>query len=225
MNLLNSQAQAAQASLSEDAQTAPLLEQPDSTANPLPGFWQQIKEDWKAHGCDWTRPGFRAVAVHRFGVWCMQDNSLPQLFLRRLYWMLYRKIRNTAAIDLPHTAKLGRRVIVEHQGPIIIHPNSVIGDECILRQGVTLGYRHLNQSWAAPRLGQGVNTGAGAKILGAVTIGNHAWVGANAVVLQDVPDGCTAVGIPARVIAAKPVTPGDATGAKPETESNEPGIS
>ena len=172
--------------------------------HPVLTLWQQLQEDWQAHNQDWTRPGFRAVAVQRFGVWCMQSElGWFRSWLTRLYWMLYRKVRNTYAIDLPHTVQLGRRVIVEHQGPIIIHRNSVIGDDCILRQGVTLGYRHLDRSFEAPKLGNRVNTGAGAKILGNVTIGDDAWVGANAVVLQDVPAGSTAVGIPARIVTPK----------------------
>ncbi|NEQ13410.1 MAG: serine acetyltransferase, partial [Moorea sp. SIO3E2] len=104
------------------------------------GLWQQIKEDWKAHGCDWTKPGFRAVAVQRFGVWRM--NIEPKLLrapFSILYRALYRKVRNTYGIELPYTVKLGRRVIIEHQSGIVIHGDCTIGDDTILRQGVTLG--------------------------------------------------------------------------------------
>jgi serine O-acetyltransferase len=164
-------------------------------------FWQQIKEDWIAHGCDWTKPGFRAVAVNRFGVWRMQvEPKLLRAPLSILYRMLYRKVRNTYGIELPYTVNLGRRVVIEHQGAIVIHGYSTIGDECIIRQGVTLGNRHLEKPLEAPRLGKRVNVGAGAKIFGNVNIGDNANIGANAVVLQDVPAGATAVGVPAKIL-------------------------
>ncbi|WP_017653685.1 serine O-acetyltransferase [Fortiea contorta] len=168
------------------------------------GLWEQIKEDWIAHGRDWTKPGFRAVAVHRFGVWRM--NIQPKLLrapLSILYKMLFQKVRNHYSIELPYTVQLGRRVIIEHQGAIVIHGYSIIGDDSILRQGVTLGNRYLNQPFDAPKLGNGVNVGAGAKIFGNVTIGDKANIGANAVVLCDVPTGATAVGIPAKIIYPK----------------------
>jgi serine O-acetyltransferase len=164
-------------------------------------FWQQIKEDWVAHGYDWTKPGFRAIAVHRFGVWRMQvEPKLVRAPLSILYRMLYRKVRNSYGIELPYTVKLGRRVVIEHQGAIVIHGYSTIGDECIIRQGVTLGNRYLEKPLEAPRLGNRVNVGAGAKIFGNVNIGDNANIGANAVVLLDVPPGTTAVGVPAKII-------------------------
>ena len=78
-----------------------------------------------------------------------------------------------------------------------------IGDDSIIRQGVTLGNRYLARPLEAPQLGDRVNVGAGAKILGGVTIGDDANIGANAVVLSDIPPGKTAVGIPAKIISTK----------------------
>jgi serine O-acetyltransferase len=109
-------------------------------------------------------------------------------------------------IELPYSVKLGQRVVIEHAGAIVIHGSAEIGDECILRQGVTLGNRYLEKPFDAPRLGKRVNVGAGAKILGAVYVGDDAQIGANAVVLCDVPAGATAVGIPARIIARQKAT-------------------
>jgi len=175
------------------------------------GLWQQIKEDWDAHGRDWTKPGFRAVAVHRFGVWRMAlQPKLLRLPFNMLYRALYRKIRNVYGIDLPYTVQLGRRVLIEHQGAIVIHGYCCIGDDSIIRQGVTLGNRYLERPFEAPKLGERVNVGAGAKILGAVSIGSDVNIGANAVVLSDIPPGKTAVGIPAKILTstntqAKPV--------------------
>lgn len=167
-----------------------------------PGLWQLIKEDWEAHGRDWTKPGFRATAIHRFGVWRMQvQPKLLRAPFSVLYRSFYRRVRNNYGIDLPYTVQLGRRVIIEHCGAIVIHGNTRIGDDCIIRQGVTIGIRSLDRPLDAPELGARVDIGAGAKILGKVRIGDRVQIGANAVVLQDLPSGVTAVGIPARIIA------------------------
>jgi serine acetyltransferase len=171
------------------------------TAEPSSSIWAKVQEDWIAHGRDWTKPGFRAVAVQRFGVWRMQiQPKVLRAPLSVVYRAMYRHVRNVYGIDLPYTVQLGRRVVIEHQSGIIIHGDSVIGDDCILRQGVTLGNRYLEKPLEAPKLGQRVNVGAGAKILGPVQIGDHANIGANAVVLHDIPAGQTAVGIPARLL-------------------------
>jgi serine O-acetyltransferase len=182
----------------------PITETANQIETPELGLWQQIKEDWNAHGRDWTKPGFRAVAVQRFGVWRMQvEPKLLRAPLSILYRSLYRKVRNTYGIDLPYTVKLGRRVVIEHQSAIIIHGYCTIGDDCIIRQGVTLGNRYLDKPLESPQLGDRVNVGAGAKILGKVNLGDDVNIGANAVVLSDIPAGQTAVGIPAKMIAAK----------------------
>lgn len=168
-----------------------------------PGLWAQIYEDWIAHGRDWTKPGFRAVAVHRFGVWRMRLRpKLLRAPFSVVYRFLYRYVRNVYGIELPYSVELGRRVIVEHQGCIVVHGDCRIGDDCIIRQGCTLGNRTLDARFDAPVLGRQVNVGAGAKILGAVVIGDGAQIGANAVVLDNVPPRATAVGIPARIVSA-----------------------
>ena len=176
----------------------------EKTSEASIALWQQLQEDWKAHGRDWTKPGFQAVAIQRFGVWRM---SVKPILLRAplsiFYRSLYRRVRNTYGIDLPYTVQLGRRVVIEHQGAIVIHGNSIIGNDCIIRQGVTLGNRYLDRPFEAPVLGDRVNVGAGAKILGQVHLNDDVNIGANAVVLKDVPAGETAVGIPAKVLKPK----------------------
>ncbi len=168
------------------------------------GLFGQIKEDWIAHGKDWTKPGFRAVAVARFGQWRMGvEPKILRAPLSIVYRFLFRYIRNSYGIELPYTVRLGRRVIIEHQGAIIIHGSTEIGDDSILRQGVTLGNRYLERPLEAPKLGKKVNVGAGAKILGAVNIGDGANIGANAVVLKDIPEYRTAIGIPAILLPPK----------------------
>jgi serine acetyltransferase len=161
----------------------------------------QIKEDWIAHKRDWTRPGFRAIATYRFGVWRMTvQPKILRAPLSMVYRWMYRKCRNVYGIELPYSTTVGRRVIIEHQHGIVIHGNCKIGDDCIIRQGVTIGNKTLDHPEDAPQLGNRVNVGAGAKILGSVVIGDDVSIGANAVVVKDVPAGATAVGIPAKVL-------------------------
>lgn len=172
-----------------------------------PGLWELIKEDWQVNGRDWTRPGFRALAVYRFGVWRM---GVKPKYLRAplsiIYRFLFRRVRNRYGIELPYSVKAGRRIIIEHQSAIVVHGDTVMGDDCIIRQGVTIGNRYLNKPFDAPRLGRRVNVGAGAKLLGGIDIGDDAIVGANAVVLKDVPAGATVVGIPAHQIGTSAST-------------------
>ncbi len=172
--------------------------------NALMKLFDLIREDLRHHEGDWTRPGFRALATHRYGNWCRGiDNRLLRGPFMVLYRMAYRRCRNVYGIELPYAATVGRGVIFEHQGGIVIHGNAVIGDGCIIRQGVTLGNRHLDKPLDAPVLGRNVNVGAGACLLGKVNVGDDAAIGANSVVLSDVAEGTAVVGIPAKPISPK----------------------
>ena len=156
---------------------------------------QQIREDYAANDRDWTRPGFRALAVYRIGAW--SECGVPGIagkVARRLSRVLYRSVRNRYGIEIPASAKIGRRLVIEHQGGIVVHGRSEIGDDCIIRQGVTIGNRLLSEPLSAPRIGHRVNIGCGAAILGGLTIGDDVNIGANAVIINDVPAGATAVG-------------------------------
>lgn len=99
--------------------------------------------------------------------------------------------------DIPLTAKIGGGLLLPHPNGIVIHPDAVIGPNCLIFQQVTIGTR---AGGLPPVIGGHVDIGAGAKILGSLNIGDHANIGANAVVLKDVPAGKTAVGIPAAII-------------------------
>jgi len=168
------------------------------------GLLSILKEDLASHGNDWTRPGFRALAYYRFGNWRMQVKpKVLRAPFSIIYRFLFRRARNLYGIELPYSAKIGRRVVFEHQHGIVVHGNAEIGDGTIVRQGVTIGNRSLDDVFAAPTIGKNVNIGAGAKILGAVKIGNNVSIGANAVVLHDVAEGAAVVGIPAKPLTAK----------------------
>lgn len=164
-------------------------------------LFEQIREDWIAHGKDWTKPGFRAVAVHRFGVW--RDGVRLRIFraaLSRLYWVLFRYVRNHYGIELHHTTTVGRRVIIGHQSGIVIHPRAEIGDDCVIRQNVTIGAASHDRWWEAPKLGHDVQVGCGAAILGKITIGDGVRIGPNTVVMTNIPSHATVFANPPRVI-------------------------
>ena len=164
------------------------------------GLLELIREDYARHGREWTRPGFRAIAVYRFGVWRMRFKSpLLRLPLSFLYRRMFLRVRNFHGIEIPHTAQIGRRLTIEHQHGIVFHGRTVIGNDCFVRQGVTIGNKTLDRPNDAATIGDDVNIGAGAKILGKVTIGDGAAIGANAVVVKNVPAGTIAVGIPAKI--------------------------
>lgn len=118
------------------------------------------------------------------------------------YWVLrYRFWSAVSGADIPLNAHLGTGLLLPHPNGVVVHPDAVVGVNCLVMQGVTLGTN--GSDCGAPVLGGHVDIGAGAKVLGSVVIGDHARIGANAVVLTDVPAGATAVGIPARIIPAR----------------------
>ncbi len=108
-----------------------------------------------------------------------------------LYIALYRYIRNHYGIEVYYSTKIGRRVVFGHQNGIVIHPFAEIGDDCLIRQNVTIGAAKQGPGREAPKLGAGVRVGCGAVIVGDVTIGEGAIIGPNAVVMTDVPAGAT----------------------------------
>jgi serine O-acetyltransferase len=117
-----------------------------------------------------------------------------------LYLVLAKLAEIMCSVTIGVSATIGKRLVIEHSGAIVVHGNSVIGDDCIIRQGVTIGNKRLADPLGAPIIGNRVSVGAGAKILCRVRVGNDVEIGANAVVIHDVPDGAIAVGIPARII-------------------------
>ena len=151
--------------------------------------WALIKEDFKTHGSDRSRPGFRALAVHRFGEWALaRPNRITQFIFRQIFWTLHRYVRNHYGIEIMRGAQIGRRVIIAHQGCIAIHSGSKVGNNCLIRHCVTLGARSRKHSKSAPTLKNNVEVGVGAVIIGDVVIGQNAIIGANSVVTTDVPD-------------------------------------
>ena len=141
-----------------------------------------------------TYPGVHALIMHRFSHW---------LWKSRLYWLgrLFSHIgRFLTGIEIHPGATIGHRVFIDHGMGVVIGETAVIGDDCTLYHGVTLGGTSWNKGKRHPTLEQGVVIGAGAKVLGPITISKNAKIGSNAVVVKDVPENATAVGIPARIL-------------------------
>lgn len=163
-------------------------------------YMSLFTEDLKAHREGFLAQGFWALQIYRFG----HARFKYQSKLIRLTWgaahLVLSKLSEVFfGIYIGVSANIGRRVQIEHFGNIIIHGSSIIGDDCIIRQGVTIGNRQMNVPFDAPNIGSNVNIGAGAKILGKISIGDYVDIGANAVVITDVPAGHIAVGVPAQV--------------------------
>ncbi len=141
-----------------------------------------------------TYPGVHALLMHRLSHW---------IWKQRFYWLARFSshiARWLTGIEIHPGATIGRRVFIDHGMGVVIGETAVIGDDCTLYHGVTLGGTSWNKGKRHPTLEQGVVIGAGAKILGPITIGAQAKIGSNAVVVKDVPTNATAVGIPARIL-------------------------
>jgi serine O-acetyltransferase len=144
-----------------------------------------------------------AICTYRYGrrVLNRKRGSIRTLQLK-FYWMMFRIVETLTGISLPVEARIGPGLRIYHFGNIFIHSRSVIGRNCTLRQGVTIGNR--SEDGSAPVIEDDVEFGAYAQVLGNVRIGKGAKIGAMTVVLCDVPAGATAVGIPARIVPARP---------------------
>ena len=147
-------------------------------------------------------PGFHAMLFHRVshGLWRMRLRWLARFISHMARWL--------TGIEIHPGATIRRRFFIDHGMGVVIGETAEIGDDCTLYHGVTLGGTSWNQGKRHPTLGKGVVVGAGAKILGPITIGDGARIGSNAVVVKDVPPGATAIGIPARIIEAQQMQDG-----------------
>lgn len=159
-----------------------------------------FSDDLRAYREGLLAQGFWALQIYRFGHARFRYESK----LIRWPWALLHTLMSKFSeiffgIFIGAKAKIGRRVVIEHFGTIVIHGAAEVGDDCIIRQGVTIGNRNIDSPLDAPKLGNKVNVGAGAKILGNITVGDNVDVGANAVVIKNVPSNHIAVGVPAVV--------------------------
>lgn len=169
----------------------------------FPFLLSRLREDLVANGRHWTSAGFHAIAVYRFGVWARHQKGLAGRIVTLLYRVLNAFVRNLYSVELPHRATIGHRPRFPHPAGVVISQLAEVGDDCMIRQNVTIGSvtggRKRTPPYA-PKLGNGVEVGAGAVIIGGITIGDGARIGPNAVVMTDVPPGGTAFASPAKVM-------------------------
>ena len=160
---------------------------------------ENICEDWRTYERQWSRQGLWVMVVYRFGNW---RYGIGNRALRLPFSMAYKLLKVLSeiltGIELPCEAKLGKRFRIDHFGGIVVSGDAVFGDDCVIRIGVTVGLRHTGER-GAPVIGNRVDIGAGAKVLGSIRIGDDVAIGANAVVITDVPSNSIAVGVPARI--------------------------
>ena len=139
-------------------------------------------------------PGVKAVRSHRRAHWCYEHGLF---FLARL---ISQHSRRVTGIEIHPGAKIGRRLVIDHGMGIVIGETAEIGDVCLIYHGVTLGGTGKDVGKRHPTIGSNVLIATGAKVLGPFRVGDGARIAANAVVLSEIPENATAVGVPARVV-------------------------
>ena len=169
-------------------------------------MFENIRGDFNAHGRKIGAQGFWVMIVYRFGRWRYGLGSpLLQKPCSLIYKVLYKIVQILTGIELPCEAIVGRNFVIDHFGGIIISGYARFGDDCRIRNGVVVGLRRVDEP-VAPVIGNNVDIGAGAKLLGPIKVGDNSVIGANAVVLEDVPANSLAVGVPAIVKPLRPKT-------------------
>jgi len=142
-------------------------------------------------------PGYHSILFYRFA----------NLAWRRNFYLMGRLISNlgrfVTGVEIHPGAEIGLRFFIDHGMGVVVGETSKVGDDVTLYQGVTLGGTSLEKGKRHPTIGDGVIIGSGAQVLGPLNVGNGARIGANAVVLQDVPQGATMVGIPAKIVMGR----------------------
>jgi len=173
------------------------------------GFFALLAEDYRTHDRSLLEPGFWAVAVHRFGNARMGvGNKVLRAPLSLLYRFLYTVVAWFWGIDLSYTVRLGRRVRFWHHGGMVIGARA-IGDDVHIRHNTTMGVLSRQDLTGKPIVGNRVDVGVGACILGPVTVGDDSVIGANSVVIRDLPPRSVVMGVPARqaVLRVEPSPP------------------
>lgn len=146
-------------------------------------------------------PGMHAVWGHRVTHWLWHRNAkLAARFLAEI-------IRILTGVEIHPAAVLGSRVFIDHATGVVIGETAEVGDDVTIYHGVTLGGTSLNPVKRHPTVGNNVTIGAGAKVLGAITIGDDSQIGANSVVIKAVPPGAVVVGVPGQIVGADHYTP------------------
>jgi serine O-acetyltransferase len=138
-------------------------------------------------------PGLHAIVAHRVAHFFY---TLRLFFFARL---ISQVARSATGIEIHPGAKIGKCLFIDHGMGVVVGETSIIGNNVLLYQGVTLGGTGLEKGKRHPTIGSNVVVGTGAKILGNITVGDNSYIGANAVVIKDVPPNSTVVGVPGRI--------------------------
>ncbi|OKL49344.1 serine O-acetyltransferase [Boudabousia marimammalium] len=149
-----------------------------------------------------TYPGVHALWGHRLAH-ALWFSPFAYMGARLLARMVSHVTRTITLVDIHPAAELGRRLFIDHATGVVIGETAVVGEDCVIFHGVTLGGVSMSKGKRHPTVGNRVLIGAGAKVLGPIRIGDDAKVGANAVVVKEVPEGAAVVGVPARIVKLK----------------------
>ena len=173
-------------------------------AKPEPTLIQLCKEDLAAAiNSDPAARNALEVALTYPGVHAVWAYRLAHMLFKKNFKLLARIVssisRSYTGVDIHPGARLGRRLFIDHANGVVIAETTKIGTDCVLFHQVTLGGGSMSKGKRHPTLGDRVMVGAGAKVLGPIHVGSDARIAANAVVVRDVPAGCSAIGVPARV--------------------------
>lgn len=140
-----------------------------------------------------VQPGTQAIVVFRFGQWSRKMPLLLRLFLDPVYHLLFLMIRILWGIEIPRNASIGPGLYIGHFGGITISSGAVIGKDCNLSQGITIGVSGEGEKRGIPVIGDDVYIAPGARVFGKIKVGNNVKIGANAVIHEDIPDNAIAV--------------------------------
>ena len=156
-----------------------------------------IRADFRAHGRKIGAQGFWAMVIYRYGRWryTVRPSWLRKIF-SLAYHVLFKLVQILTGIELPCEVVVGDNFVIDHFGGIVVSGYARFGANCRIRNGVVVGLKNVDEP-IAPVFGDNVDIGSGAKVLGPIRVGNNVRIGANAVVLRDVPDDHVAVGVPA----------------------------
>ena len=166
-------------------------------------MFDNIRGDFVAHGRSWGSQGFWVMIVYRFGRWRYGVRpAIVRKFFSMLYHIQFKLVQILTGVELPCEVEIGRNFIIDHFGGIIVSGYAKFGDNCRIRNGVVIGLRRVEEK-VAPIIGNNVDIGTGAKLLGPIRIGDNSLIGANAVVICDVPPNSVAAGVPAVIKARR----------------------
>jgi serine O-acetyltransferase len=145
----------------------------------------------------YINPGFKFMVWHRIA----HNSRAKGKFIYIIPWLMLRRLMIKYGYDIPAETIIGKGFYIGHFGGVVISPKAIIGENCNISHGITIGYTSRGKRKGYPRLGDNIYIGPGSVITGNINIGKNAAIGANSVVIEDLPENAVAVGIPARIIS------------------------